>query len=162
MSGVNENDTVLMAAVQSLCWNLGTITVATEKIVTTDRGIPPKHYLLVMDELWKVLRASDQMVYFVDSLTRLNRGRGIGQIMITHTMNDLKLSSETLTDVAWGFVNRSEMVFLGGLAPDEMGNLETVFALSNTEKSWITDWTDDSGGGWRGGRRHGQVHPEDG
>lgn len=153
VSGVNENDTVLMAAVQSLCWNLGTVTVATEKIVTTDLGIPPKHYLLVMDELWKVLRASEQMVYFVDSLTRLNRGRGIGQIMITHTMNDLKLSSETLTDVAWGFVNRSEMVFLGGLAPDEMGNLETVFALSNTEKSWITDWTDDSGGGMGSERR---------
>ncbi|PRZ11741.1 hypothetical protein [Nesterenkonia sandarakina] len=51
-----------MAAVQSLYWNLGTVTVATEKIVTTDRGIPPKHYLLVMDELWKVLRASEQMV----------------------------------------------------------------------------------------------------
>lgn len=147
VSGVNENDTVLMAAVQSLCWNLGSVTVATEKLVSRAKGEKPRHYLLIMDELWKVLRASEQMVYFVDSLTRLNRGRGIGQIMITHTMNDLKLSSETLTDIAWGFVNRSEMVYLGGLAPDEMGNLETVFALSNEEKSWLTDWTDDSGGG---------------
>ncbi|WP_106124160.1 hypothetical protein [Nesterenkonia sandarakina] len=145
VSAVGENDGVLMAAVQSLCWNLGTITVATEKIVTKDQGLPQKHYLLIMDELWKVLRTSEQMVYFVDSLTRLNRGRGIGQIMITHTMNDLKLPSQAMTDIAWGFVNRSEMVFLGGLAPDEMGNLENVFALSETEKSWLTEWTDDSG-----------------
>lgn len=71
--------------------------MATERIVTTDLGIPPKHYLLVMDDLWKVLGASEQMAYFVDSLTRLKRGRVIGQIMITHTMNDFKLSSEMLT-----------------------------------------------------------------
>lgn len=140
-----EANAVLMAAVQSLCWNLGSITVATEKIVAKDQGLPQRHYLLVMDELWSVLRTSEQMVYFVDSLTRLNRGRGIGQVMITHTMNDLRLASEALTKIAWGFVSRSEMVFLGGLAPDEMGNLEQAFALSNTEKSWLTDWTDDTG-----------------
>lgn len=145
VSAIGENNKVLMAAVQSLCWNLGSITVATEKIVAKDQGLPPRHYLLVMDELWKVLRTSEQMVYFVDSLTRLNRGRGIGQVMITHTMTDLKLPSPAMTDIAWGFVSRSEMVFLGGLAPDEMGNLEQAFALSNTEKAWLTDWTDDTG-----------------
>lgn len=42
---------MLMAAVQSVCWNLGIVTVATDKIVPKCRGIPPKHYLLVMDEL---------------------------------------------------------------------------------------------------------------
>lgn len=145
ISSIGESQEVLMAAVQSLCWNLGSITVATEKIVAKDQGLPQRHYLLIMDELWKVLRTSDQMVYFVDALTRLNRGRGIGQIMITHTMNDLKLPSQAMTEIAWGFVSRSELVFLGGLAPDEMGNLEKVFALSNTEKSWLTDWTDDTG-----------------
>lgn len=48
--------------------------------------------------------------------------------MSTHTMNYLKLSSETLTDVAWGFVSRSQMVFLGGLTPDEMGTLRPCLA----------------------------------
>lgn len=144
ISGIDENDTVLMAAVQSLCWSLGSAAVAAEQVLAEDQGRKRKHYLLIMDELWKVLRASEQMVYFVDSLTRLNRGRGMGQVLITHTMNDLKLSSQALTDIARGFVNRSEMVYLGGLSPDEMGNLREAFDLSHTEVEWLTDWADDS------------------
>ena len=93
-----------------------------------------------MDELWRVLRASDDMVHFIDAITRLNRGRGIGQIMVTHTMKDLKLSEQHLTDVAWGFVERSAMVFLGGLSEGEMGNLEEVFALTRAEVSQLSDW----------------------
>ena len=33
-----------------------------------------------MDELWRMLRASSQMVYFIDTIIRLNRGRGLGQL----------------------------------------------------------------------------------
>ena len=80
-----------------------------------------------------------------NSLTRLNRTLGIGQIMCTHTMGDLKLSSDHLTEIAWGFVERSAMVFLGGLAEREMGNLEEVFMLSQDEKSMITDWSAEGG-----------------
>lgn len=32
------------------------------------------------------------------------------------------------------------------LTPDAMGNLETMFALLHSEKSWITDWINNSGG----------------
>lgn len=140
ISGVNENDTVLMAAVQSLCWNLGSATVSAESHLAADEGRRRRTYLLVMDELWRVLRASDDMVHFIDAITRLNRGRGIGQIMVTHTMKDLKLSEQHLTDVAWGFVERSAMVFLGGLSEGEMGNLEEVFALTQAEVSQLSDW----------------------
>ncbi|GAA1495380.1 hypothetical protein [Paeniglutamicibacter kerguelensis] len=141
ISGVNENDSVLVAAVQSLCWNLGSATVSAEQHLASAGKRRRKTYLLVMDELWRILRASDDMVHFIDTITRLNRGRGIGQVMITHTMNDLKLSKDHLTSTAWGFVERSAMVFLGGLAPSEMGNLEEVFALSGKEKQLMTDWT---------------------
>jgi hypothetical protein len=94
-----------------------------------------------MDELWRILRASEDMVLFIDSITRLNRGRGMAQVMITHTMNDLKLKSEHLTETAWGFVERSALVFLGGLAGGEMGNLKEVFNLSNAEIATLSDWT---------------------
>lgn len=146
ISGIDENDTVLMASVQSLCWSLGSATVSAEQSLAADAGRNRRNYLLIMDELWKVLRASDQMVYFIDSLTRLNRGRGMGQILITHTMKDLKLSNDALTSIAWGFVSRSEMVFLGGLDADEMGNLRDVFDLSRTEVEHLTDWADKSAG----------------
>ena len=88
-----------------------------------------------------MLRADPRLVHFIDSLTRLNRTMGVGQIMITHTMNDLKLPNTELTQMAWGFVERAGMVMLGGLAEGEMGNLETVFSLSETEKAMITDWS---------------------
>lgn len=145
ISGVNENDSVLMGTVQSLCWNLGSAVVAAEQFLAKATGAEQNHYMLIMDELWRMLRASEQMVLFIDTITRLNRGRGIGQLLCTHTMNDMRLETDMLTKIAWGFVERSEMVFLGGLAPNEMGNLETAFDMSATEKSMITDWTDDSG-----------------
>jgi hypothetical protein len=141
ISGINENDHLLMGAVQSLCWNLGSAAVSAEQYIAADQGRPRRTYFLVMDELWRILRASDDMVYFIDSITRLNRGRGMAQVMITHTMNDLKLKSEHLTETAWGFVERSALVLLGGLSEGEMGNLEEVFNLSQAEISTLSDWT---------------------
>lgn len=145
ISGVDDADRMMGAAIQSVCWGLGSAMVSAEKHLALDAGKPQRHYLLVMDEMWRMLRADDQMVYFVDALTRLNRTMGIGQLMCTHSMSDLKLSSDHLTEIAWGFVERSAMVFLGGLAEREMGNLEEVFALSREEKSMITDWSTEGG-----------------
>jgi len=130
-----------MSAVQSLCWNLGSAAVSAEQYLAEAQGRPRKTYFLVMDELWQILRASDDMVRFIDRITRLNRGRGIAQVMITHTMNDLKLRSEHLTDIAWGFVERAAMTMLGGLAEGEMGNLQEVFDLSRAEIETLSNWT---------------------
>jgi len=149
LSGIDDADLQLQAAVQSVCWSVGSAMVSADKHLAAAGLRPQRHYFLVMDELWRMLRASDSMVYFLDALTRLNRNRAIGQAMITHTMNDLKLASAHLTDIAWGFVERSAMVFLGGLAEKEMGNLAEVFALSARERSMITDWSTE-----------GSVNPE--
>ena len=143
LSSVGDSDSLLLAALQSVCWNHGSAVVSADKHLA-DAGLKEhRHYMLVMDELWRMLRAADVMVYFVDALGRLNRSRAIGQVMITHTMNDLRLANDHLTDIASGFVERSAMVFLGGLAESEMGNLEGVFSLSSKEKAMITDWSSD-------------------
>lgn len=141
ISGVDANDSQLTAAVQALCWNLGSATVAAEKHLSEDGQRPRRTYLLIMDELWRIIRAASSMVQFVDTITRLNRGLGLGQVMCTHTMNDLRLSEDHLTAIAWGFVERSAMVYLGGLSPKEMGNLTEVFSLTRKEQSMMTDWT---------------------
>ncbi|WIB72607.1 ATP-binding protein [Curtobacterium sp. MCBD17_026] len=145
MSSIDDGDLQMQAAVQSVCWNYGSAVVSADKHLAEAGMREQRHYFLVMDELWRMLRAADVMVYFIDALTRLNRQRAIGQAMITHTMNDLELASEHLTKIAWGFVERSAMTFLGGLAESEMGNLEKVFAMSSEEKSMITDWSAESG-----------------
>lgn len=89
----------------TLCWSLGSGPVSAEQSLAADAGRDRRNYMLSMDELWKVLRASEQMVYFIDSLTRLTRGLGMGQVLITHTMNDLKLTDDALTKIAWGFAS---------------------------------------------------------
>jgi hypothetical protein len=151
LSSIDDSDSQLLAAAQSVCWNYGSAVVSAEKHLAEAGLREQRHYFLVMDELWRMLRASSTMVFFVDALTRLNRQRGIGQIMATHTMNDLKLSTQELSDIASGFVERSAMVFMGGLAEAEMGNLTRVFAMSGSERNMIMDWSSE-----------GAVNPETG
>lgn len=141
ISDFDGSDRVLEAAIQLVCWSYGSCAVRMANRLA-DAGLGPRRrYLLVMDELWRMLRASSTMVGRVDAITRLNRELHVGQVMCTHTMADLKLDTERDTLMAWGFVERSSMVFLGGLAEGEIGNLEQVFALSSKEKRMITDWS---------------------
>ncbi len=145
VSSIDDAELKLQAAVQLVCWSYGQAGVSAAKELA-DAGLREQIiYVMVMDELWRTLRASIEMVDRVDAITRLNRQKGLGQIMITHTMNDLKLADEAATFKAWGFVERSEMVFLGGLATGEMGNLREVFAMSDAEVSTIGDWSTEGG-----------------
>lgn len=145
VSSVDDEDTAKQAAVQLACWGYGVTSIALATKMA-DLGLAPRrHYMLVMDELWRLLRASEHLVYRIDKLTRLNRELGVGQMMITHTMDDLKLSDDKLTAIAWGFVERSAMVWLGGLVGREFGNLKEVFALSQREQDFITDWAAEGG-----------------
>jgi hypothetical protein len=145
LSHVDDSDESLQAAAQLVCWSYGSAAVACAQLLAEAGLRRQQHFLLVMDELWRMLRASSYMVDRIDAITRLNRQRGLGQIMCTHTMDDLKLDNAADTAKAWGFVSRSEIVALGGLAPSELGNLEQVFGLTNAEKGLITGWADLTG-----------------
>lgn len=151
MTAVFEREVRLQGALQLVCWSYGSSQVAAAKYLADVEDAGRRTYFMVMDELWRPLQSAPFMVDRVDELTRLNRTLNLGQALATHTMDDLKLGSEEATAKAWGFVSRSEMVFLGGLAPSEMGNLRTVFALSRREESMLTDWS-----------VKGEVNPENG
>lgn len=142
MSEIDDTDTHMQAALQLVSWSYGSAAVQGAKTLAAAGLAPERIYVLVMDELWRILRASLQMVDRIDAITRLNRQLLLPQIMCTHTMSDLRLATEEATEKAWGFVERSEMVYLGGLAPKEMGNLEEVFAMPSKERQMITTWSD--------------------
>lgn len=157
ISDLDGADQTLQAAVQLVCWSYGSATTALATKLADEGLAPRRRYLLVMDELWRMLKASAQMIDRVDTITRINRELGLGQIMATHTMSDLEMDSEKQTKQAWGFVERSSLVFLGGLADGEFGNIESVFATSAKEKEFITAWASEGGhasanGGVRPGR----------
>ncbi|GAB2689611.1 hypothetical protein GCM10027194_24910 [Thalassiella azotivora] len=109
-----------------------------------DAGLEPRrHYLVVMDELWRALRAGRGIVDHVDVLTRLNRGKGVGQVMVSHTMSDLlALPTEEDRMKARGFVERSGMVICGGLPSAEMPMLRSAVTLSRAEEELLVGWQD--------------------
>ncbi len=90
VSGISANDTALQAAVLLACWSEGFGAVeAANALADTGTGAQ-RRFFIVLDELWRVLRSGEGMVDKVDQLTRLNRNQGVGQVMISHSLADLR------------------------------------------------------------------------
>lgn len=144
ISAIDEDDTQRLGAVQYLTWNQGTQALVAAVYLSEAGVIEDRKYVMVGDELYRALRALPMVVNRVDSIIRMIRRLGSGLILCTHTMNDLNLDGVDgpLTKIAWGFVERSDMVLMGGLSRQEMGNLETVWAMSEKEKNDVTGWSD--------------------
>jgi len=142
LSSISDADTDLQAAALLACWSygFGAINIAN---VLADAGLEPRrHYFIVLDELWRALRAGQGMVDRVDALTRLNRTWGVGTAMISHTMADLTaLASPADREKARGFVERSGMVIAGGLPRGEMDRLNSAVQLSRAEEDMLVSWS---------------------
>ncbi|MGW0661924.1 ATP/GTP-binding protein [Streptodolium elevatio] len=142
VSSIDDAETQLQAAALLACWSYGFGAVAAAQALA-DAGLEPqRHYFVILDELWRVLRAGRGLVDRVDALTRLNRQRGVGVAMITHTMSDLlALPTEEDRMKAKGFVERAGMVICGGLPNAEMPLLTQVVGMTASEQQMIVDWS---------------------
>jgi hypothetical protein len=143
VSNIDDSEMNLQAAVLLACWSYGFGAVAVAQALA-DAGLEPRrHYFVILDELWRVLRAGRGLVDRVDALTRLNRQRGVGMAMISHTMSDLQaLAHEEDRMKARGFVERSGMAILGGLPRAEMHQLTSVVPMSQEEQDMLIGWQD--------------------
>lgn len=131
----------IQGAVLLTCWSYGFAQVNVAQALANAGLAPRRHYFIVMDELWRILRAGVGMVNRIDELTRLNRARGVGQAMITHTLNDLEaLPNPEDVAKAKGFVARSGMVLCGGLSAEETEKVAKVIPLSSQEKAMLVSW----------------------
>ena len=141
VSALLQADEDLQAAVLLASWSYGFATVEVAQVLA-DAGLAPRQrYMLVMDELWRILRTSPGMVERVDSLTRLNRTVGVGQMMITHTVSDFTaLAHEADQRKAQGFIERSKMLFIGGVPKKEIEELRRVFTFSDAEQQLVSSW----------------------
>jgi hypothetical protein len=142
ISGIPESDSKLQAAVLLACWAEGFAALEAAQALA-DAGLgPQRHAFLIIDELWRVMQASKGMVARVDALTRLNRTRGIGQALITHTLSDmLSLADEEDRQRAIGFAERAGYMILGGLPKRELPMLTQIVQLSQTEAELLADWS---------------------
>lgn len=142
LSRIPASDQMLEGSVLLACWAEAFATIEASDAYATSRGERPRHYYLVLDELWRILRAGVGLVDRIDELTRLNRTYGVGQSMTTHTMSDLE-SLRDPEDVAKakGFVERSGVVVCGGLPRREMQLLNEVVPMTRREQSLIVSWS---------------------
>lgn len=142
ISSIPEASTDMAAAALLSCWSegFGVVNVAH---ALADAGLEPdRQYCLVQDELWRAVRAGHGMVDRLDSLTRLNRTMGTGQIMITHTISDLLgLPDEADQINARGMIDRAGAVLMGPLPASEMPLLNQVVPLSFAEQSELISWS---------------------
>lgn len=152
VSAVDTSDSMMRAAIQTVCWSYGQSVASAAKSLAEAGLAPERHHVMVMDEMWQVLRASERLVYQIDDITRLNRTKGLGQIMCTHTMKDMSLSTPELSEIARGFLERSSVKIFGGMAENEMPLLETVIPLSTAEKRLLGEWSAEGAVDPRSGR----------
>jgi hypothetical protein len=144
VSSIPEDQTELVAAALTTCWGVGFSAVNT-RVALAEAGIlPMRHYLVILDELWRVLLAARSgMIDRVNSLTRLNRQVGAGLIMISHTIKDLlSLPEEHERMKALGLIERSGMLICGALPPEEHPRLRQVKDFTDAELRLLSSWQD--------------------
>lgn len=143
VSAIDDSEMDLQAAALLACWSAGFGTVNVANALADAELEPRRHYFVILDELWRALRAGRGMVDRVDALTRLNRTRGVGMAMVSHTMSDLEaLASQEDRMKARGFVERSGMVICGGLPGAEMPLLTAAVPFSTAEQNLLIGWQD--------------------
>ena len=118
ISAVKTAGDKLLTAAMLCTWSYGFGCVDAAAALAATGGGPRRSYLGVMDELWRALRGAPGLVEHADSLTRLNRAKGMAHIMITHSLSDLDaLATEEDRAKARGFMDRSAITVLAGLRP---------------------------------------------
>jgi energy-coupling factor transporter ATP-binding protein EcfA2 len=132
----------LLTAAMLCTWAYG-FGVADADAALAELGIGRRRpYLAVMDELWRALRGAPGLVEYADSLTRLNRAKGMAHIMITHSLADLDaLATEEDRAKARGFMDRSAITILAGLPPRELARVNEITPLTGPERGLVASWS---------------------
>lgn len=143
LSGISDTLPAQQAAALLASWNAGFATVKIAQILA-DAGLEPRrNYVVVLDEFWRALRVGRGIVDRADSLTRLNRHEGVGQLMVSHTLRDFDtVENEADRKKAQGFAERCSMVVMGGLPKSEMDAVSRIRELTDAERTRLISWSD--------------------
>jgi hypothetical protein len=142
ISAVRAAGDKLLTAAMLCTWSYGFGCVDAASALAGLGAAPRRSYLGVMDELWRALRGAPGLVEHADSLTRLNRARGMAHIMITHSLADLDaLATEEDRAKARGFMDRSAITVLAGLPPRELARVSEITLLTGPEQALVASWS---------------------
>lgn len=142
LSSIPSSEKQLEASVLLTCWADAFAAIEAHDRLALAGLQDRRTFFLVLDELWRILRAGVGLVDRIDELTRLNRTFGVGQSMTTHSMADLlSLPNPEDRAKARGFVERSGVVLCGGLPMAELTAVDQVVTLSTREREMIAEWS---------------------
>lgn len=145
ISGISEADEKLQAAALLACWGEGFAAIEAAQALT-DAGLEPqRNFVVVLDELWRVLRAGSGLIDRIDAITRLDRSKGLGTIMVTHSLKDLMAVSEQDRPKVTGFADRCGYYALVGMPGSEIEHVRQLFDLSDVEANLLTSWVSSEG-----------------
>jgi hypothetical protein len=139
ISGIGESDDRLVAATLLATWAEGFGAIAAAQALASAGLEPQRNWLVVMDELWRVLRSgASGMIARIDALTRLDRHLGTGTLLITHSVADLMAFPEPADALrAKGFVERVGLKIIGGVPPGEVDDLQNVIGFTEREAAIV-------------------------
>jgi len=120
-------------------------------------GMMNRPAVIVLDEMWRALRAGPGMVDAMDGMTRLNRNKGEVTLLITHSLRDPE-SLPTPEDraKALGLMDRCDSLILGALSAGELERVNAQRPLTTEEQGLVASWSAPSITGVDGTN---QIHP---
>jgi hypothetical protein len=139
-SSIKAGDPNYLAAVMLAAWNEAYGRVESAQALAGAGLAPKRLHVLILDELWRVLRAGGGagMADRVNELTRLNRSEGVSQIMVTHSIRDLATGRDQQVE---GIEDRAGAIILGGIPRQEVDALARVVTLTDTEQAALISWS---------------------
>lgn len=141
ISGIDEQDTKLRAAAMIASWYAGFTQVAISHALA-DEGLEPYQPInIVQDELWQALQLPG-LVGQYDTLTRLDRHKGVSRVLASHSLGDSKTLADPADQVkAAGFFARSGVKMMFGVEAAEIPLLQGVLNLSDAEQEYLVNNT---------------------
>lgn len=139
-SAIKAGDPGYLAAVLVGAWSEAYGRVETAQALASAGLAPRRQHVIVLDELWRVLRAGRGagMADRVNELTRLNRTDGVCQIMVTHGVRDLSSGRDQQVE---GIEHRAGALVLGGVPRQEIDALAGVVTLTDSEAAELVSWS---------------------
>jgi len=142
ISGIAEHDERLTAAVMLACWSDGFGAIEAANALAEAGLAPHRRFFIVLDELWRPLRIGAGLPARMDSLTRLNRNDGAGQVFLTHSLRDLESMANREDQLkARGFAERAGMIITAGLPRTDLELVSAVLPLSAREIDLVASWS---------------------
>ena len=139
-SSISAGDPDYLAAVLIGAWSEAYGRVEAAQALAAAGLAPRRQHVLILDELWRVLRAGGGagMADRVNEITRLNRTAGVAQVMVTHGIRDLATGRDQQVE---GIEHRAGALVIGGIPAQEVEALAGVVTLTDSETAELISWS---------------------